>query len=167
MHQPFRHLRYMVRWLEPVSARHPRATQRALADHLRQRLEADGDWRLHSRSHSRGTVAVAGGNPPLTRLGVDVEYADPRRPWRDIASLWLPAFADTRGLGPPEFCRGWTFGEAHLKAFGAVPAPETLIAALRAPHSDDEPVRFGARRYWYSEPLPGDFWLTLVWEEEI
>jgi phosphopantetheinyl transferase len=165
MHNGFRHLRYMVQWIEPTTVRHPKASQRAVADQITRK--AGPDWRLWSRSHSRGTIAVAAGNPPLTRLGIDVEYADPRRPWRDIAAAYLPDLGPDEDLDPQAVCRAWTFGEAHFKAFGSPPAPAILTNVIRAPEPGDEPVAFGARRYWYSERLPEDFWLTLVWEEEI
>jgi phosphopantetheinyl transferase len=164
MHNGFRHLRYAVQWIEPITARHSKASQRAVADQMTRKIGPD--WRLWSRSHSRGTVAVAAGNSPLTRLGIDVEYADPKRPWGDIAEAYLPGFSPVENLTPSRACRLWTFGEAHLKAFGSVPAPDILTNVMRASISDDEPVRFGPGRYWYSESLPDDFWLTLVWEEE-
>ncbi len=40
-----------------------------------------------------------------------------------------------------------------------------LLRVLEAPMQDDEPIALTARRYWYSEPLRDDFWLSLVWEE--
>jgi phosphopantetheinyl transferase len=163
MHTGFRHLRYMVQWIEPPAARHSRADQRTVADQMIRKIGPD--WRLWSRSHSRGTIAVAAGNAPLSRLGVDVEYTDPRRPWRDIATAYVPNLGQE--LDPSTACRAWTFGEAYFKAFGANPAADILTNVIRAPTPDDEPVAFGARRYWYSECLPDDFWLTLVWEEEI
>jgi phosphopantetheinyl transferase len=165
MHNGFRHLRYAVQWIEPVVARHPKATQRAAADEIARKIGAD--WRLWSRSHSRGTVVAAAGNPPLTRLGVDVEYADPRRPWRNIAAIYLPEYRSESQIDVSTLCRLWTFGEAHFKAFGSVPDAELLRRIMQAPPPEDEPVMFGPRRYWYSEPLPDNFWLTLVWEEEI
>ena len=165
MHSGFRHLRYTVQWLHPVTARHPRAAQRAMADDLARK--SGSDWGLWSRSHSRGTIAVAVGNPPLTRLGVDVEYADPNRPWREIAAAYLPEVHATLGADASTLCRLWTFGEAHLKAFGSTAQPEVLLRTIETLPSEDEPIAFAPRCYWYSEALPDDFWLTLVWEEEI
>jgi phosphopantetheinyl transferase len=165
MHNGFRHLRYAVQWMQPIAARHAKAAQRALADQMTDKIGPD--WRLWSRSHSRGTVAVAAGNPPLTRLGVDVEYADPRRPWREIAATYLPEFQSEPGIDPSTLCRLWTFGEAHLKAFGSAPDADVLRSVMQSPPPEDEPVAFASRCYWYSEPLPDGFWLTLAWEEEI
>jgi phosphopantetheinyl transferase len=165
MHNGFRHLRCTVRWLTPVTARHSRTAQRSLADQIMQ--ENGADWTLWSRSHSRGAIAVASGNPPLTRLGVDIEYTDPKRPWRDIAGAYLPDFRRESNADAPMACCLWTFGEAYFKAFGTVPPADILTGVMRTAAPDDEPVRFGARRFWYSEALPDDFWLTLVWEEEI
>ncbi|MBI1359101.1 MAG: hypothetical protein GC155_02330 [Alphaproteobacteria bacterium] len=165
MHQEFRQLRYVVRWLTPPVARHPRAAQRALAADMRASLGAG--WGLLSHSHSRGAVAVAAGNPPLTRLGVDLEYIDPKRPWRDIAAIYVPNGATAGEADASAVCRAWTFGEAYFKAFGAAPGPDILSRVFEAPPQDDEPACFASRRYWYSERLPDDFWLSLVWEEEI
>ena len=165
MHNGFRHLRYTVQWMQPITARHAKAAQRALAGQMTEKLGPD--WRLWSRSHSRGTVAVAAGNPPLTRLGVDVEYADPRRAWREIAAAYMPEFRGDPGIDASTLCRLWTFGEAHLKAFGSVPDPDVLDRMMQTRPPEDEPVAFANRRYWYSEALPDSFWLTLVWEEEI
>ncbi len=119
MHQEFRHLRYTVRWMTPVAARHARSAQRTVAADMRANLGAG--WQLTSHSHSRGTVAVAAGNPPLMRLGVDVEYIDPKRPWGEIAAVYLPDHAQAGEADPAALCRAWTFGEAWFKAFGSLP----------------------------------------------
>jgi hypothetical protein len=164
MHDWFRHLRYHVRWLEPATLRHSGALQRQTATAMEAAL--DGSWALTSRSHSRGTIAVAAANSPITRLGVDVEYADPARPWRDIVAVFMSATAhipeDASSL-----CRVWTFGEAYRKAFDEIPAPELLARIAATPPPDDEPIAISARRYWYSEPLRDNFWLSLVWEEAL
>ena len=151
MHGEFRHLRYAVRWLDPAARRHPKSAQRLTASAIHAALGPD--WRLASHSHSRGTVAVCVANPPITCLGVDVEYADPARPWREIAALYLPS-AQTADLDASAFCRLWTFGEAHFKAFGQVPPAGLLLDYARAPLCTDEPVAFGSRRHWYTEALP-------------
>jgi phosphopantetheinyl transferase len=168
VHDGFRHLRFGVNWLEPRTARHAKASQRAHVAQLKQKLGSG--WRLASHSHSRGTVAAAVANAPITRLGFDVEYADPARPWREIAAVYLPVAADV-DLGSSGFCRLWTFGEAYFKAFGEPPDGQLLLRVARipdiAPDENDEPTAFAARRYFYSERLCDDFWLTLVWEEAI
>lgn len=163
MHSAFRHLRFGVKRIEPPTQRFSRAVQRALADELASAMGAG--WRLTSRSHSRGVAAVALANPPITRLGIDVEYADPARPWREIAAMFLPEAA-AAGLDPPKICRLWTFGEAHLKAFGTQPSADLLLKIAREPIDGDEPFAFTARRWWWTEQV-GEFWLSLVWEEEI
>lgn len=160
----FRHLRYGVRWIEPVSRRHSLAEQRREAAELGEKLGSG--WALTSRSHSRGTIAVAVGNPPIVRLGIDVEFADPRRPWGDILGRFMdPELART--LDPDTCCRLWTFGEAHFKAFGSNPDAALLARVAAADPSPDEPTYVSARRCWFSERLRGDFWLTLVWEEAL
>lgn len=164
MHSEFRHLRFGLKRLDPVGARHSRMAQRAAAGELEDKLGAD--WRLGSRSHARGVIAVAVANPPVARLGIDVELADPRRPWREIASVYL-AEAETAGLGTEDFCRLWTFGEAYFKAFGEVPSAGLLVKVARAPLPDDEPFGFASRRWWWSEAVGDGFMLSLVWEEAL
>jgi hypothetical protein len=163
MHAGFRHLRYGLKRLEPADRRHSRPAQRAAAMELEAALGPD--WTLRSRSHSRGMVACAAGNPPLTRLGIDIELANPARPWREIAAIYLPD-AEAAALDTAAFCRLWTFGEAHFKAFGAVPSAELLTRCARLPPPDDEPIALSARRWWWSEPVD-TFWLSLVWEEAL
>ncbi len=162
VHDWFRHLRYHVRWLEPATHRHSRGSQRQAVDAMEAQL--DGQWALKSRSHSRGTIAVAAANHPITRIGIDVEYADPARPWREIAAIFMPATAHTSS-DTGQLCRVWTFGEAYRKAFGEVPSPDLLQRIAAMPPPDDEPIAISARRFWYSEPLRDGFWLSLVWEE--
>jgi hypothetical protein len=164
MHGEFRQLRYGLKRLAPVTARHPRADQRNAASELGAKLGTG--WALTSRSHSRGLAAVAVGNAPLLRLGIDVEYAGPERPWRDIAEAYLPK--DTAAaLGPVEACRLWTFGEAHFKAFSAIPSADLLMRIAQAPLDDDEPLAFQSRRWWWSEDAGDGFVLSLVWEEAL
>ena len=143
MHGAFRQLRYGLKRLEPATFRHARAAQRVATDEIAAKLGSG--WSLTSRSHSRGLVAVAVGNPPLLRLGIDIEYADPGRPWRDITALYMPGAAPG-GLGPMEGCRLWTFGEAYFKAFAQTPAADLLLRAARAPVHEDEPIAFQSRR---------------------
>ena len=115
-----------------------------------------------SHSHSRGIIAVASASQPVTRLGVDVELIDPARPWREIAAVYMPAAAGA-SLGNSDFCRLWTFGEAHFKAFGETPSPDLLVGIARLPASD-EAVEFRPGRFWRSEKLKEGFWLSVVWE---
>jgi phosphopantetheinyl transferase len=164
MHGEFRHLRYGLKPLEPPTARHPRAAQRAAADAAAQKLGPG--WRLGSRSHSRGLAAVAVGNAPLVRLGIDVEFADPARPWREIVDFYLPG-ATPAHLEPPQACRLWTFGEAYFKAFGETPSADLLLRISQVPPFEDEPVTFQSRCWWWSEDVNEGFVLSLVWEEAI
>ncbi len=157
-----RQLRYGVRWLEPVHNRHALAQQRAEAEALTDRLGPG--WTLSSRTHSRGTIAVLVANPPILRVGIDAEYADPTRPWAQIIARYMdPEIAERLDLDT--LCRLWTFGEAHYKAYGHNPPPDVLAEAAAAAPSADEPTEFRASRFWFSEKLRDDFWLTLVWQE--
>jgi hypothetical protein len=164
MHGEFRQLRYGLKRLEPATARHARVAQRAAADQLAAKMGTG--WQLMSRSHSRGLAAVAVANAPLVRLGIDIEYADPTRPWRDIAEVYLPGAAAAR-LGPADVCRLWTFGEAYFKAFGENPDADQLLKIARTPLDDDEPFAFRSRRWWWSEDAGDGFVLSLVWEEAL
>jgi 4'-phosphopantetheinyl transferase len=147
-----------IRRLAPVTARHARDDQRRVARESRQ--TASGS--LLSHSHSRGIIAVASASLPVVRMGIDVELADPARPWRQIAAMYMPTAAGA-ALGDNDFCRLWTFGEAHFKAFGKTPSPDLLMHVARLPASDDA-QEFAPGRFWRSEKLAEGFWLSVVWE---
>jgi hypothetical protein len=142
--------------LDPVTKRHLRAEQRRVASGITPPPGAG----LTSRSHSRGIVAVAAAQPPVTRLGVDVEYTDPARPWADIVAAYAPETAKAP-LGIEDCCRLWTFGEAYFKAFGAVPDPALLMRVARS-----KPTAPGSLdgMNWQSARLAEGFWLSLVWQ---
>lgn len=147
-----------IRRLAPVTARHRREHQRSVAREIRQAAAES----ILSHSHSRGIIAVASASPPVAKLGVDVEYIDSSRPWREIAAIYMPAAAGT-SLDDSDFCQLWTFGEAHFKAFGETPSPGLLVQIARLPMSGDA-VEFQPRRHWRSEKLEEGFWLSVVWE---
>ncbi|MDP3735780.1 MAG: hypothetical protein Q8R02_00230 [Hyphomonadaceae bacterium] len=148
--------------LAPVTTRHRREDQRRVAREIRQAAPAGS---ILSHSHSRGIIAVASASLPVVKLGIDVEFIDPARPWREIAAVFMPAAAGT-SLGDSDFCRLWTFGEAHFKAFGETPSPDMLVEVARLP-IDDEAREFQPRRFWRSEKLAEGFWLSVVWERGV
>jgi hypothetical protein len=158
LNQRSRDIHVDIRRLTPVVARHSRAEQRRVAREARQ--AAPGS--ILSHSHSRGIIAVASASAPVTKLGVDVELIDPTRPWREIAAIYMPAAAGA-SLRTSDFCRLWTFGEAHFKAFGETPSPDLLVDVARLPVSG-EVLEFGPNRFWRSEKLDEVFWLSVVWE---
>lgn len=149
--------RYAVRRLpdyEP-GARPPKALESAAARALQAELDPAAP--LFSRSHGRGLVAAAVAAPPITRLGIDVEWIDPRRRMADIAEHYLGA---AQAVTPEQFFRGWTFGEAWFKAFGHDPVPDLIRMA--GGNTAAEPIRVGEA--WLLQSLPQQgFVLSLVW----
>ncbi|MBX3479412.1 MAG: hypothetical protein KF842_03360 [Caulobacter sp.] len=120
--------------------------------------ELDPAATLFSRSHGRGLVAAATARPPVTRLGVDIEWIDPGRRMAEIAEHFLGVPAPD--LTPEQFFRGWTFGEAWFKAFGADPSPDLIRIA--GANRSTEPVAVGEAWLLQTLPEPG-FVLSLVW----
>ena len=122
----------LARTADALTHRHSRAVQRALA----AGAEAAAIARLGpppagavNRSHSRGLAAVAAQRSPGP-LGVDIEYADPSRPWSAILGRFLG-----REAGPVEPAAGaavWTFIEAWYKATQDWPPPRLTAMALEA-----------------------------------
>lgn len=70
------------------SGRRSKAEQRALAANADARL-APYCPAIRSRTHSRGVAVAAVATGEVERLGVDTEYADPGRPWFEIAKHYL------------------------------------------------------------------------------
>ncbi|MCE3289409.1 MAG: hypothetical protein K0R83_1421 [Caulobacter sp.] len=135
--------------------RPPKALESAAARALQ--AELDPAATLFSRSHGRGLVAAAVAAPPVTHLGVDIEWIDPRRRMAEIAEHYLGA---AQAVTPEQFFRGWTFGEAWFKAFGHDPAPDLIRIA--GGNIAVEPIRVGEA--WLLQSLPRQgFVLSLVW----
>lgn len=149
--------RYAVRRLpghEP-GQRPSRALESAAARALQAELDPAAS--LFSRSHGRGLIAAAVAAPPVTRLGIDIEWIDPRRRMAQIAEHYLGA---PEAVTPEQFFRGWTFGEAWFKAFGHDPPPDLIRIA--GGNLSAEPVRVGEAWLLQTLPEPG-FVLSLVW----
>ena len=150
-------LKYKVRRLpgyEP-GQRPPKALESAAARALQ--AELDPAATIFSRSHGRGLVAAAVAAPPVTRLGIDVEWIDPRRRMAQIAEHYLGA---AEPVTPGQFFRGWTFGEAWFKAFGQDPAPDLIRIA--GSNLSAEPIAVGEAWLLQALPEPG-FVMSLVW----
>ncbi|MDB5470433.1 MAG: hypothetical protein JWR84_1993 [Caulobacter sp.] len=151
--------RYAVRRLpdyEP-GERPPKALESAAARALQAQL--DPAAALFSRSHGRGLIAAAVAAPPVTRLGIDVEWIDPRRRMAEIAQHYLGA---PEAITPEQFFRGWTFGEAWFKAFGHDPDPDLIRIA--GGNTSADPIPVGAAWLLQTLPEPG-FVLSLVWAD--
>lgn len=135
--------------------RPPKALESAAARALQAELGPAAT--VFSRSHGRGLVVAAVAGPPITRLGIDVEWIDPRRRMAEIAEHYLGA---PEAVTPEQFFRGWTFGEAWFKAFGQDPEPELIRIA--GANLSQEPVAIGEVWLLQSLPEPG-FVMSLVW----
>ena len=135
--------------------RPPKALESAAARALQ--AELDPAATVFSRSHGRGLIAAAVAGPPVTRLGIDVEWIDPRRRMAQIAEHYLGA---AEAVTPEQFFRGWTFGEAWFKAFGRDPEP--ALIRIAGGNTSAEPVAVGDAWLLQALPEPG-FVLSLVW----
>jgi len=143
---------------EGLALRHAKSLQRLLAagaqDAAAARLAAAGcSVEAVNRSHSRGLAAVAAASVSGP-LGVDVEYADPARPWGKIIGSF--ADADLGALGPEPAAAVWTFIEAWYKAFQSWPPGDHVRAALNfADASPGSPQPFDSPdgRVWWSLDL--------------
>lgn len=149
--------RYAVRRLSDYAPgqRPPKALESAAARAIQ--AELDPAATVFSRSHGRGLIAAAVAGPPITRLGIDVEWIDPRRRMAQIAEHYLGA---AEAVTPEQFFRGWTFGEAWFKAFGRDPEP--ALIRIAGGNTSSEPVAVGDAWLLQALPEPG-FVLSLVW----
>ena len=123
----------LARTADALTHRHSRAVQRTLAARAGEAALARlgvATAGAMNRSHSRGMAGVAVQLAPGL-LGVDVEFADPSRPWSDILGRFLG-----REPGPVDAGAGataWTFIEAWYKATQDWPPPPLTALALEAP----------------------------------
>jgi phosphopantetheinyl transferase len=151
-------IRYAARPLPGAvpGIRPPKAVERDAGRALQAGL--DPAAALFSRSHGRGLIAAAVAAPPVTALGIDIEWMDPARRMPTIAAHFLGQAPDD--LTPEQFYRGWTFGEAWFKVFGANP-PLDLIRIAGANRSGST-IAVGPAWLLQTLPAPG-FVLSLVW----
>ncbi len=136
-------------------ARPPKALESQAARALQ--TELDPTAAVFSRSHGRGLVAAAVAGPPVSRLGIDIEWVDERRRMGAITEHYL---GSAEAVTPEQFFRGWTFGEAWFKAFGRDPEPDLIRIA--GGNTSDEPVAVGGAWLLQSLPEPG-FVMSLIW----
>lgn len=150
-------VRYAVRRLPGFGPgqRPPKALESAACRALQSELDPVAP--VFSRSHGRGLIAAAVARSPVMRLGIDVEWIDPRRRMADIAELYLREMMHPT---PEQFFRGWTFGEAWFKAFGVDPEPDLIWIA--GTNQAAEPIRVGEAWLLQDLPEPG-FVLSIVW----
>jgi hypothetical protein len=116
-----------------------------------------------SRSHSRGMVGAALAAGPGRPLGLDLEWMDAARDWREIAAWYFGGAAPDR-LDLTGFYRAWTFGEAWFKAVGTLPASAAWLAA--SADLGDRGVPFAPKGGLCAlhRRIGADFMLCLVWD---
>lgn len=156
-------IRYAVETLATVDSgqRLPRAQQSAGAARL---LDGLTEGAFHpvavTKSHSRTGLAAASGNAPGLRLGIDIEWMAPDRPFDAIAQSFLPIASAPIGMA--EFYRGWTFFEAYFKAFQRFPRAE-LVAEIATRASDDRVHALVDKVWMLQRRVLENFQLCLVW----
>lgn len=149
----------IARTAHALTHRHGRAVQRALAERAQAAAIAGlgaAPAAAMNRSHSRG-IAVVAARTSAGLLGVDVEYADPSRPWSAILGRFLG-----REAGRVEASAGaavWTFIEAWYKAIQDWPAPGMTALALEAlPHTAPDGLQLAgpAGALWWRTGMAAD-----------
>jgi hypothetical protein len=149
---------------DSISARRPHPIQSRTAAALAQQLTAaTGPTPLLSKSHSRALLAVAGARPPVTALGIDIEWMAPQRPFALILRGYLPSAPAT--IEPAAFYRTWTFLEAHYKAHQAWPDADDIRQVLDTAERD-VPWRTSSGTYLWQQRILDEFQLTLLWRSE-
>lgn len=141
--------------MSELAKRQPLALQRRVAEQLE-----DGADGVQSRSHSRGVVVSAGGTG-VDELGIDVEYADADRPWRDI--LGYLGAAPPQDLKVETACRAWTVWEAAYKAMGRFPDPASLPFESSAQSVPQSPVQLEPGVWRQSHQVMPGFEASIVW----
>ncbi len=147
-----------------IRTRQPHPVQSQAAAALAARLiDAIGPTAMISKSHSRALVAVAWAMPPVTALGVDIEWMEPDRRFSAILSAFLPAAPD--GVDRDTFYRAWTFLEAHFKAYQRWPDEAEIRQVLAAPAGDDV-WQTAAGNQLLQRRICDDFQLTVLWRSD-
>lgn len=149
---------------DEVHMRLPHGVQSARAAALAARLSAAiGPDATISKSHSRAVVAAACAVPPVTALGIDVEWMAPQRAFAAILANFFPAFPAP--VGRDDFYRAWTFMEAHFKAHQRWPREEEVRQVLAEPWRED-PWQTANGNHLIQHRL-SDFQITVLWRSEV
>ncbi|GAA0572688.1 4'-phosphopantetheinyl transferase superfamily protein [Rhizomicrobium electricum] len=149
---------------DDVRARQAHRVQSPYASALATRLSAAaGSAGMVSKSHSRAMVAAACAVPPVTALGIDIEWMAPDRPFDAILANFLPSFATPVACNG--FYRAWTFLEAHFKAYQCWPREKELRQVLAGPARDDS-WQTVEGNYLLQHQVGGDFQLTVLWRSD-
>ncbi len=149
---------------DDIRARLPKRQQSAAASALLSRLEivCPQQPSAVSKSHSRAVIAVAAGIAPVLHLGIDVEWIARNRPFDRIATMFMAS--DVSQKDAQTFYRGWTFFEAHYKAFQRFPE-ERLVRRVIA-HSSEDRLDLGDGIGVMQFDVAGDFRGCLVWRHD-
>ena len=114
-----------------------------------------------SKSHSRAAVAAAMGNAASLKLGIDVEWMSPDRPFAAIMHAFAPSL--TGPLDRDCFYRGWTFLEAYFKAFQELPNARAIAEIVTA-DAKPIPLQIGDGVWVRHDNVFEVFKLCLVWK---
>lgn len=120
-----------------------------------------GETSACSKSHSRALVAAAAGGAPSLKLGIDIEWRSPRRPFTAIMQSLAPSISGP--LDCASFYRGWTFLEAYYKAFQELPISfdiETILSAK----AEQAPQSISNGAWVMHQSVSEAFELCLVWK---
>lgn len=152
----------------PISRRHPLQIQRARAKEIELMLDTNQSaaaLHLQNRSHSRGLIAVArSDNNGMSRFGIDVEYADPSRPWQKIIASFG---VDQKHTTLTPYVRGWTFIEAYYKAFQHYPDAELIDLSLNTSDDGAVVILTPGECCWFQMEIQESFHLSAVWVGDV
>lgn len=145
--------------------RHPLKAQRSLADTAQSAAQEQlgtSPASAFSRTHCRG-IAAAMLSKNIIPLGIDIEYADPRRNWPEILSV----FCDNIALSDYSIHalnRGWTYLEAYYKAFAQYPPAKDVIAVIDYQFPDNETYQNADGYLCLHRSIETVFYMTLIWK---
>ncbi|MFC7290842.1 hypothetical protein [Hirschia litorea] len=145
--------------------RHLLKAQRSLAD-TAQRTAQEQLGTIpapsYSRTHCRG-IAAAMLSKNIIPLGIDIEYADPRRNWPEILSVFCDNIA-LSGYSIHALNRGWTYLEAYYKAFAQYPPAKDVIAVIDHQFPDNEIYQNADGYLCLHRSIETVFYMTLIWK---
>ncbi len=143
-----------------LGERVPRRAQSREADVLLTKL---GGARTNatSKSHSRALVAAAAGEAQSLKLGIDVEWIAPHRPFEAIMLSLVPSL--TCALDHKSFYRGWTFLEAYYKAFQIFPGTVD-VEQISMSEMGHVPLQISDGAWVWRHSVLDAFELSIVWK---
>lgn len=145
--------------------RHPLKAQRDLADiaqHAAQQQLGTSPPPSLNRTHSRG-IAAAVLSDEIQPLGIDIEYADTRRNWPEILSVFCDS-ADLTHYSIHALNRGWTFLEAYYKAFAKYPSANAMLSVISKQFEDGKTYSCNHEYACLHQAIETDFYMTIIWK---